>query len=271
MLLLLGRTSPAGHRARPGMGEVLRPREGERPYRRRVPHPIHRRSPPSDNHGPRCPHGRSDRPRLWAGTPLSTVGASAADPPGGDPTDPRTPAGDRAEGIGPSVADRGPFTALTQGGSLLASNGPITTGRQGGIERRRRVARKGHRNGGKLPGNRTEQYAWLTASNSLHLCQVLVKRRLTVPVFGVGTEKRPHCPVGSAAVLSHRHNRARPEGDGGPGQNRTRASAVRAAVTLGSSGPITSNSSSSRSRAVFRSSPAVRRTASTSRPKASST
>ncbi|BAG18946.1 hypothetical protein SGR_2117 [Streptomyces griseus subsp. griseus NBRC 13350] len=49
------------------------------PYRRRVPHPIHRRSPPSDNHWPHVPRGRPDRPRPWAGTPLSAVGATAAD------------------------------------------------------------------------------------------------------------------------------------------------------------------------------------------------
>lgn len=132
-------------------------------------------------------------------------------PLGGDPTDPRAPAGDRAEGIGPSVADRGAFTAATQGGSLLASNGPITTGRQGGITRRRRVARKGHRNGGKLHGNRTESPTRLTASNSLHLCQDLVKRGLLAFFFGVGTAKRPRRPGGSAADLSHRNNRARPE------------------------------------------------------------
>ncbi|ARF77377.1 hypothetical protein B7C62_26030 [Kitasatospora albolonga] len=57
--------------------------------RRHVPHPIHRRSPPSDNHWLHGVRSRSDRPRLSAGTPLSTAGATAAGPLGGDPTGPR--------------------------------------------------------------------------------------------------------------------------------------------------------------------------------------
>src|SRR3954447_2836675 len=41
----------AGRRlSRAGMGEVLRPRKGERRARRRDMRPHHRRSPPSDNH-----------------------------------------------------------------------------------------------------------------------------------------------------------------------------------------------------------------------------
>lgn len=271
MLLLLGRTSPAGLRARPGMGEVLRPREGERPVSETCP----ASDPPAFTPERQPLAARSARPAGQAppvgGNPPVRGRRHYRRPLGGDPTAPQPPAGDRTGGIGPSVADRGPFTAVTQGGSLLASNGPITTGRQGGITRRHRVARKGHRNRGKLHGNGTEPPTRLTASNSLHLCQDLVKRRLRGHFFGVRTAKRPRHPEGGAAVLSHRNNRARPERTAGGAQNRTRASAVRAEVTLGSSGPITSKSSRSRSRAVFRSSPAVRRTASTSRPKASST
>ncbi|GAA3145951.1 hypothetical protein GCM10017687_73640 [Streptomyces echinatus] len=38
------------------MGEVLRPREGERPYPEARSRPNHRRSPPSDNHWSRLTH-----------------------------------------------------------------------------------------------------------------------------------------------------------------------------------------------------------------------
>ncbi|RDG32811.1 hypothetical protein DVH02_32090 [Streptomyces corynorhini] len=60
-------------------------------------------------------------------------------------------------GIGPSVADRRAFTPMTQGGSLLASNGPITGNRPGGIGRPHRVSRTGATQAVIIAHSRTER------------------------------------------------------------------------------------------------------------------
>ena len=59
--------------------------------------------------------------------------------PGGDPENPLTRLAVGVGGNGPSVADRGAFWPPAQGGSLLASNGWITTVRQPAVGRVRRV------------------------------------------------------------------------------------------------------------------------------------
>lgn len=226
------------------MGEVLRPREGERRgLRRHDARPNHRRSPPSDNHWPRRARGRIlDRPcrseqeppcpRPAAPPPARSVGTLC-----------------RWCGIGPSVADRGPLRAPAQGGSLLASNGLITTTRQAGAGPPHTVPPRDGTKDEEEGETRTEFRVRFTASNSGRDYQVLVKRGRRMSLC------RQIVPVRT----------------GRPAQYSALASACRAAVTRGSSPPITSNSSRSRSRAAVRSSPAVRRTASTRRPKASST
>jgi len=158
------------------MGEVLRPREGERPDRRRVPHPNHRRSPPSDNHWPRVCAAGSDRPCPGAGTPLSAIGATAADHPVGTQRTHLRRLAVGPVGIGPSVADRGAFAAVTQGGSLLTSNDQITRTRQGDVVRPLRVAPNGRTNGEIAALKRTDSQRRFTASNSTYFYQVLVKR-----------------------------------------------------------------------------------------------
>src|SRR5689334_17731365 len=70
---LLALTATLRRLSRAGMGEVLRPREGERPYPKVQLHPNHRRSPPSDNHWSRLTHithNLLDRLRRTAKTPL---------------------------------------------------------------------------------------------------------------------------------------------------------------------------------------------------------
>lgn len=235
------------------MGEVLRPREGERPDRRRVPHPSHRRSPPSDNHWPRVCATGSDRPCRGQEPPVRDR-RHCRRPPGGDPTGHRSRLAVGLAGVGPGVADRGAFPPVTQGGSLLASNDPITGVRQADTARPHRVAPKVRSNGQIGVRKRTDPRVRFTASNSAYFCQVLVKHRRPL---SSARENGRGAPGGTTAVLSH--------------QNKTRARAVLAAVTLGSSGPITSKSSKRRTRTASRSSPKLRRTVSTSRPKASST
>lgn len=225
------------------MGEVLRPREGDRRgLRRHDARPNHRRSPPSDNHWPRGARPDLDRPcrsqqeppcpRPAAPPPARSVGTLL-----------------RWCGIGPSVADRGPLRAPAQGGSLLTSNGLITTARRAGVTSPHRVPPRDGTKGEEEEETRTESRVRFTASNSGRDYQVLVKR---------GRRLSLCCQIS-------------PVRTGSPAQYSALARACRAAVTRGSSAPITSNSSRSRSRAAVRSSPAVRRTASTSRPKASST
>lgn len=158
------------------MGEVLRPREGERPDRRRVPHPNHRRSPPSDNHWPRVCATRFGQALPRGRNPLSAIGATAADHPVGTQRTHLRRLVVGLTGIGPSVADRGAFAAVTQGGSLLASNDPITRTRQRGTDRPHRVAPGGRANGGIHVRNRTDPWRRFTASNSAYFYQVLVKR-----------------------------------------------------------------------------------------------
>lgn len=239
------------------MGEVLRPREGERLHSAaqlapESPAITPERQPlvaPDTHHAQPCWTGFAE----WAKTPLSksrrhcrrlcSVGTQDVPRPN------RLP----GYGNGPSVADRGAFSPPAQGGSLLASNGRITEQRPIGLGRRHRVVPIG---GTKLliDGQKpTDQRPRLTRSNSGRDYQVLVKRgRSDVPWANLSRgHHKPACLT--------------------TGQNRARARALRAAITRGSSGPTTSNSSSSRIRRVSRSSPTVRATVSIRRPKASST
>ncbi|CAL9415066.1 hypothetical protein SUDANB23_01738 [Streptomyces sp. enrichment culture] len=254
------------------MGEVLRPREGERPFSAtRGTRPNHRRSPPSDNHWSRLtrithnPAGQASPDGRRPPCPRSDVIAGA--PARWGPRSSRRPTGCRGTGDGPSVADRGAFSPPAQGGSLLASNGRITVARPAGPERRRWVHWWGCANQLISGQNPTDQRLRLTRSNSGRDYQDLAKRGR----FGLCR------PDGTSGPVRHRNGRKRQNGRPGAvrsehfAQNRARARARRAVTTAGWSAPTTSNSSSSRTRAVSRSSPAVRATVSTSRPKASST
>lgn len=248
------------------MGEVLRPRKGERPTRRRTTAPespaiTPERQPlvaPDTHHAQPCWTGFAG----WAKTPLPksrrqgrrlcSVGTQVV---------PR-PDWMSGCGNGPSVADRGAFSPPAQGGSLLASNGRITEQRPAGLGQRHSVAVRGRTKlliDGQTP---TDQRPRLTRSNSGRDYQDLVKRGRS-DVLSDSPSLRAQPPRRSATGLDPGLRRA--------AQNSARASARRAAVTRGSSAPTTSNSSSNRSRTASRSSPAVRRTASMSRPKASST
>lgn len=247
------------------MGEVLRPRQGERPCgqthcapwspaitpeRQPLVAPDAARAtllgrPCRNRRRPPCPRPATVPPARSVGTQKS-----------------RLPAGCRAAGNGPSVADRGAFSAPAQGGSLLAGNGRTTELRPPGIDRRRKVSRKDGQDRAIDTQSRTDRCQGLTPSNSGRACQDLAKRG--------------HCDVARSDFSLAHHGCGRHRISGwcpspGQGQKSTRASAVRAAATRGSSAPTTSKSSRSRTRAASRSSPAVRRTVSTSRPKASST
>ncbi|MDH6567716.1 hypothetical protein M2164_002868 [Streptomyces sp. SAI-208] len=251
------------------MGEVLRPREGERPHSEartahRSPAITPERQPlvaPDTHHAQPCWTGFAG----WAKTPLSesrrtcrplcSVGTQGI---------PR-PDWLSGYGKGPSVADRGAFSPPAQGASLLGSNGRITEQRPAGLGRRRWVANRGRAKQLIDGQNPTDQRPWLTGSNSGRDCQVLAKRgRSDLPTTGLSLGH--HTP----GRLATGQNRPRAPLGGRP-QNRARDSALRAAETRGSSAPTTSKSSRSRSRTVSRSSPAVRRTVSMSRPNASST
>src|ERR1044072_57231 len=136
-----------GRLSRAGMGEVLRPREGERlhseaPIAHRSPAITPERQPlvaPDTHHAQPCWTGSA----VWAKTPLSksrrtcrrpcSVGTQGIPPP------------DRlsGDGKGPSVADRGAFSPPAQGGLFLGSNGRITEQRPAGLGRRRSVANRG--------------------------------------------------------------------------------------------------------------------------------
>ncbi|CAL9586948.1 hypothetical protein SUDANB15_05125 [Streptomyces sp. enrichment culture] len=148
--------------------------------RRRTKRTDHRRSPPSDNHwsrltrithnpaGQASPSGR--RP------PCPRAGDTAAGSARWGPRGPAGPTGCRGAGNGPSVADRGAFSSPAQGGSLLASNGRITTGRPTDPGRRRWVSRKGWTKLLILGRNPADQRLRLTGSNSGRDDQDLVKR-----------------------------------------------------------------------------------------------
>lgn len=162
------------------MGEVLRPREGERPHSEartahRSPAITPERQPlvaPDTHHAQPCWTGSAG----WAKTPLSksrrtcrrpcSVGTQGIPPP------------DRLSGYGkgPSVADRGAFSPPAQGASLLGSNGRITEQRPTGLGRRRWVANRGMTKQLIDGQNPTDQRLWLTGSNSGRVCQVLAKR-----------------------------------------------------------------------------------------------
>lgn len=194
------------------MGEVLRPREGERlSSAARTTRPNNRRSPPSDNHwsrltrithnpaGQASPGGR--RP------PCPRTGVTAAGSARWGPRSSRGPTGCRGTGNGPSVADRGAFSPSAQGASLLASNGRVTPQRPAGPARRRWV----HRKGGAKPWiegqNPTEHRPRLTRSNSGRDYQVLAKR-------GRNGIDEPFDPSNPATPNSGRNdrNRARKRG-----------------------------------------------------------
>lgn len=162
------------------MGEVLRPREGERPHSEartahRSPAITPERQPlvaPDTHHAQPCWTGSAG----WAKTPLSksrrtcrrpcSVGTQGIPPP------------DRLSGYGkgPSVADRGAFSPPAQGASLLGSNGRITEQRPTGLGRRRWVANRGMTKQLIDGQNPTDQRLWLTGSNSGRVYQVLAKR-----------------------------------------------------------------------------------------------
>lgn len=191
------------------MGEVLRPREGERPSSEartahRSPAITPERQPlvaPDAHHAQPCWTGSAARRRPPCPRADSTVSGSTR----WGPRKLRRP--DRLSGCGngPSVADRGAFSPPAQGASLLGSNGRITEQRPAGIGRRRWVsswARTKPLIFGRKP---TDQHVRLTPSNSGRDYQDLVKR---------GRSDTP------SANLSLRHHTSR----GLPtGQNRPRA------------------------------------------------
>lgn len=182
------------------MGEVLRPRKGERPRTEagtasespaitpeRQPLATHSRN----LFGQALPDGRNPpvrsrrhcrRPTRWG------------------PNRAAAPTGSRAGVIGPSPADRGAFPPAAQGGSLLASNGPITDARPGGTTRPHRVASNGRTKGKIGAFIRTDPGGRFTASNRPYLCQDLVKRgRLLSPDRENGRDTpgvpRPRCHI----------------------------------------------------------------------------
>lgn len=205
------------------------------------------------------PAGRREPPCPWAGAtapPTRPVGFQQAVVTAGSPS--------RCV-VGPSVDDRGVFTPPTQGGSLLAGNGRFVRARRGGAGRPHRVPQNAPAKIRISPTTGQTTPVDLLAVTASPLCQVLAKRGCRCRRVDTSPYAAPERGAGTATGPPTDTRRA------GKDQKRTLASAERAAVTRGSSEPITSKSSSSRSRAASRSSPAVRRTASTSRPKASST
>lgn len=247
------------------MGEALRPREI---------------TPERQPLVARDTHNLPDRPCRMAETPLSKAGDGVSPACSVGTQKPRTRLAFGLRVIGPSVADRGAFSVPAQGGSLLASNGAITEPRPPGIGRPRTVHPWAGADRDVEGHNRTEDWPGLTPSNSGRDYQVLVKRGhcgAFAAKFSLGHHKPQRLGTGQRTAHEGPDVRAPPRVIGRAsdhhrtGQKSTRASCVRAAVTRGSSEPTTSRSSSSRTRAASRSSPAVRRTASMSRPKASST
>ncbi|CAM5709116.1 hypothetical protein SGRIM128S_00184 [Streptomyces griseomycini] len=127
---------------------------------------------PDTHHAQPCWTGFAE----WAKTPLSRAGDTAAGSARWGPRGPAGPTGCRGAGNGPSVADRGAFSTPAQGGSLLASNCRMSTGRPTDPGRRRWVSRKGWNNLSTLGRNPTDQRLRLTRSNSGRDDQDLVKR-----------------------------------------------------------------------------------------------
>jgi hypothetical protein len=166
--------------SRAGMGEVLRPREGERPISEAPTAPespaiTPERQPlvaPDTHHAQPCWTGFAERRR----PPCPRGDATAVTPARWGPKESRRPNRLLGYGNGPSVADRGAFSPSTQGGSLLASNGRITEQRPTGLGRQRSVPDGGRTKlliVGQIP---TDQRLRLTPSNSGRDYQDLVKR-----------------------------------------------------------------------------------------------
>jgi hypothetical protein len=161
------------------MGEVLRPREGERPHSEartahRSPAITPERQPlvaPDAHHAQPCRTGSTRRRR----PPCPRAGATAADSARWGPNNSRPADWLSAYGIGPSVADRGAFSPPAQGGSLLASNGQITERRPAGVIRQRWVAFKGVTKRQLQASNPTVRRPWLTPSNGGRNYQDLAK------------------------------------------------------------------------------------------------
>lgn len=250
------------------MGEVLRPREGERlrPVARiapELPAITPERQPlvaPDTHHAQPCRTG-------FAGVgedPLSksrrhcrrlcSVGTQELPRP-------NRLSGD---GNGPSVADRGAFSPPAQGASLLGSNGRITEQRPAGLDRRHRVASSDRTNPGITRQKPTERRLRLTRSNCGRDYQDLVKRGRS-GALSTNLSLAQHAPV---RLVTGQNGAAAPLTE--PSEQRTRQRPA-SGRDPGSSPPTTSKSSSSRSLTVSRSSPTVRCTVSMSRPKASST
>ncbi|RPF36338.1 hypothetical protein EDD92_6374 [Streptomyces sp. TLI_185] len=168
------------------MGEVLRPREGERPHSEaqtahRSPAITPERQPlvaPDTHHAQPCWTGFAEPAKTplpksrRQGRRLCSVGTQELPQP------------NRLSGYGkgPSVADRGAFSPPAQGASLLGSNGRITEGRPTGLGRRQRVLSRGGIKLLIIGQNPTDRRPELTCSNSGRVYQVLVKRgRTDVP------------------------------------------------------------------------------------------
>lgn len=196
--------------------------------RRRTKRTDHRRSPPSDNHwsrltrithnpaGQASPSGR--RP------PCPRAGATAAGSARWGPRGPAGPTGCRGAGNGPSVADRGAFSPPAQGGSLLASNDRITTGRPADPGRRRWVSRRGRTKLLIVGQNPTDRRLRLTRSNSGRDYQDLAKRGRT------GLDRPTlHSDPGGSDARQNGQNRSPPPGPlrtgpaPAPGARRSRA------------------------------------------------
>lgn len=162
------------------MGEVLRPREGERPSSEartahRSPAITPERQPlvaPDAHHAQPCWTGSAVRRRPPCPRADSIVSGSTR----WGPRRLRRPDRLSGYGIGPSVADRGAFSPPAQGASLLGSNGRITEQRPAGIGRRRWVSSWARTNQLTPGRNPTDQRPRLTPSNSGRDYQDLVKR-----------------------------------------------------------------------------------------------
>src|SRR5689334_17887323 len=121
------------------MGEVLRPREGERPLSEARTAPETPAFTPERQPlvAPDTHHAQPAGQALPAGQrpPCPRAGTTAAGSTRWGPRKPVDPTGRRGNENGPSVADRGAFSPPSQGGSLLASNERITNARPTDIER----------------------------------------------------------------------------------------------------------------------------------------
>ncbi len=163
------------------MGEVLRPREGERLLSEaRTAHRSPAITPERHNHWSRLTritHNLAGQaPPCGRRPPCPRADVTVAGPARWGPRRTRSPNRLSGYGIGPSVADPVAFSPPAQGGSLLASNGRITEQRPIGLDRQRRVSFMPRTKLLTDGQKQTDRRPGLTPSNSGHDYQDLVKR-----------------------------------------------------------------------------------------------